>query len=186
VQQGSEVLHTFTIENNATKVLRLGVAQTTTPCCLSAELTSENLAPGETASVTIRLDTTHRPGSFFANIAIPILSEPVPKAYLYRILGDVSETIVVEPGVVVVDKQGRGSFDVRSARFKTGLKIVNVQSDNDSVKVVPGPVKGERQTFSITSGAGKDFFATIRVVTNDSEIPDMLVACQSNPLSPGH
>jgi hypothetical protein len=186
VKQGTQVSHTFTIENKGTELIQLGPAQTTSPCCVSAELSAENVEPGGNADVVVRFDTTHWPGPFFANVVVPNLSGTEPKAFLFRITGDVSETIVVDPGVVVVDKQGRGSFLVRSARFKSGLKIVKIESDPASVAVTPGPVKGEQQTFSIDAGAGKEISATIRLVTNDKEVPDMLVGCQSTPPGAGH
>ena len=155
----------------------LGPPQSTFPCCVNLSLESERVDPGDSVLLNVSFDSTHRPGSFFANIVVPVVSGSDKEAFFFRLTGDVTETIVLDPEVLFLEPGKSGKFLVKSERYKTGLKIEKVESQVSSVTIVPGPVEGTTQSFEVkVSGSGEGLPTTLRLVTNDKEIPDMLIA----------
>lgn len=174
VVQGQKVHHTFSLQNTTSFSMTIGEIRSAISCCVTGKVAKTVLEPGESVDLVITLDSVHQGGPLTVNVVVPTDAQAVP--FIYRVSANVEEVIGLEPYFVKLRGDKKVTFQVKSKRYSTGLKITKIVPSDPAVKVTPGPVTGETQAFEVQAGKAQPTqLAFITLSTNDKEIPDIVL-----------
>lgn len=166
----------FKVVNEANRPIRILEAQATCGCTVP-DFTKENIAPGDTAELTVTYLANGRPGKFSKNIYVKTSDAPSVRQTL-TISGTVigaSATIrsryPVDGGKIKLQTSTAGFGEVKRGKFKTVfISLYNQSPDSLSPEInnLPGYVQSQITPEIIAPGQQGQIALTL----NSHEVPD--------------
>ncbi|MCS7168805.1 MAG: DUF1573 domain-containing protein [Gemmatales bacterium] len=136
VPRGIVCLHQFTIHNPFDRPMKLGSLRTSCACA-SATLDKQELAPGESATLTVRVDTGKYVGQRVFTVFV-LVEQPVLQELQFLVQADSREDITLSPKELAFGRITRGQAaeaSVTLTRYAVpNWQIVAVENDNGYIE----------------------------------------------------
>jgi hypothetical protein len=153
--RGPQLIHHFRFTNNGKEPLVIARIRATCTC-LTATAPSEKIKPGESAAVTVQMDTRRFAGPKSETIYVAF-SAPQAEEVALKVRGEVREEFSMTPDKFSFGKVGKGSTS--SATIRATLagdpnwEIAEAKAESTHVKVAAKKVmtKGTMVTYEITA-----------------------------------
>jgi len=184
VPRGPTLLHSFHLTNSTSGPIHINSVRASCSC-VSASISSTDLAPGETATLVVRLDTSRVHG--FTQKAIYVhLDQPQGEEVPFRVQTTIREDVVLSPDSLAFGRVKRGSSPEANvtARFFSSADCQTVVATCDSpcvevsVRKVPGDATPA--SYQITARLRPDFpvgtwYSTVWLATDNPALPRLQI-----------
>lgn len=186
VDSSSSVTHTFVLRNDGNALLTIGKIKPACGCTV-ANITSKNLAPGETAEISTKLSLKNKVGAQRKTIAVDSNDPETPKLTLSMV--GVSKTEVeMTPRRIYVPNAIQGEANEETITVTSNadspLTIQNVSTENPSVTAeLTSEATGKTFTILVQTTEALPKGQThgrIRIETNSEKNPLLNVPFQYN------
>ena len=183
VLAGTVVQHTFPFQNRTPGTLRLASPNDVRPSCgcATARVVSQQLAPGETTPIVVRVETENRGGRFSEVVATTWTTEDQQRVeYAFAIQGEVDRGLILTPPELSFAKRELGRNHEKRVQCSSDLSIdwesAIVYAEADYLRIsLPQPLPdGQGIAFCVTcnaSGIGGSRQDTV-LITADGSLPD--------------
>lgn len=175
-----EVEHTFHFQNTGTDTLEIKNVQLTVPLIVTKM--ASQVKPGDTGSVTIRLDKPRKHGEFFGRVVVNFKGEDSPNLH-FRVEGEVVPPIAFHPFPAFFVSTQRGHEKMASIEIVSHeaepIEILRVEHTSSRFTTEVETLEpGRRFRLSLTvkgDGPAGRMTDTITLVTSSREHPFLKV-----------
>ena len=134
IEQGDDVSHTFFLRNETGATVTFQQEPLVEMgCCIVAKLSPSEVAPGETAELSVKYQTRLRPGPFRWGIKIFPSQESFPSDF--QIVGEVSQLLVVDPIQLNFETAGDLDFQVSGVGLNRDYQLSRVTTNSPHLTV---------------------------------------------------
>ncbi len=189
VRQGAQLSYTFTVDNKQETPLRIMKALATCGCTVAELEEGVLIPPGQSLEVPVKVDMRNKSGDVVQRVILE--TDPEPESVKLVLKGQVQDEYpaLIDFGAVLKDACPSQRFTLSPWPGQPPIKCLQVRVDPAIVHVetipsadAPGKVDVVVSLAPLAPGTNVD--ETVRLLTNDAEIPDktVRVVAQIRPL----
>lgn len=177
VEQGNVVMHAFRIENGGTTPLRIGHLKGTCACTVAAS-TERDVPPGESAEISVRLDTARLAGPTRKTVTV-YTNDPETPVVGLTVTGRVESDLVLSSTALYIGRIRRGQPAGRDIMITTGrpggkarVSWAEPTSPKLRTEIVDVPGGGQRLHVELDDGLPLGPFSEqVLLHTTSSQLP---------------
>ena len=142
IEQGTTATTVFEVKNEGTDIIRMKQpAEVSLPCCVTAELSKDEIKPGDTLKVTVAFDTLRRPGNFDLFVVL-FPDKPGLTDQRFHLSGRVRPAFSVKPDPMSFLKPGVMELEITGEDLNKEYKVTTLDTNTPHLKIT----KNEKST----------------------------------------